>query len=396
MVSFAFVTYALTVHTVCIENPHSAHQYKKEVTGLSDDYPKMQKLGFSDNEKHRLIEDRIEFSKSISRIKSEAREASKLSTCFHCKEKYSHFCNSHSVPRFCLENIAVEGKVYDLNHMIGMPLQKDALGIKEAGTFCIICNKCDGVIFQEYENPNAYDYDLSTRLLAQIAMKNYLQMISKRLVENPLHQITANKLGMHPLELDNKLHVNDLDLLDYKAGYNRARIASENEDKDYYKIIFHKTLSHRVPIAAQCAITLLCDFDDCLVNDIFYMSPDYHTEELHISIFPLEKTTDILLFVDRRTNRYNKFSHQLRKLTPEDQLAAINYIVALYSENVFYSRRIQNSYLENPAFIDVCKTTTAAAVKSITSNLFSPAINEHTLSKRILIPNFLSLDALKL
>ena len=67
-----------------------------------------------------------------------------------------------------------------------IPYFGDDTGINSAGTFHIICRECDCAIFQQYEDPLAY-YKIPTgQMLAQIAMKNYLQMIYKRKVEQEL------------------------------------------------------------------------------------------------------------------------------------------------------------------------------------------------------------------
>ena len=49
----------------------------------------------------------------------------------------------------------------------------------------IICRDCDSKIFQEYETPENCHTDIppTQKILAQIAMKNYLKFISKRKME---------------------------------------------------------------------------------------------------------------------------------------------------------------------------------------------------------------------
>lgn len=80
---------------------------------------------------------------------------------------------------------------------------------------------------------------------------------------------------------------------------------------------------------------MVCDFEDDVINDIYNMSPDYHTKEIHIAVFPLEQESIIMLFIDARDKRYRKFYKQLNKLPLEEQLSAINYIIFSYSENVY-------------------------------------------------------------
>lgn len=50
-------------------------------------------------------------------------------------------------------------------------------------TFNIICNDCDNTLFQEYEDPNAYNKKISMQMIQKIALKNHLRMLAKRLQE---------------------------------------------------------------------------------------------------------------------------------------------------------------------------------------------------------------------
>ena len=132
----------------------------------------------------------IALNKRMSRIMSEVKSETKGDVCFFCGKPVTSFCNSHNVPRFCLESIGADGKVTGPNAILGLPsmgvsIGKDYLGISEAGTFRIICRECDCTIFQDYENPDNYFETTppSQKILAEIALKNYLKFISKRKLE---------------------------------------------------------------------------------------------------------------------------------------------------------------------------------------------------------------------
>ena len=129
----------------------------------------------------------IFLNKKMSQTISEVKNSIKEETCFYCGKQVSSFCKSHNVPRFCLENIGIDGEVSGLNAILGLPqmgisIGKEHLGISEAGTFKLICRECDSQIFKEYENPNNYISinPPSQKMLAEIAMKNYLKFISKK------------------------------------------------------------------------------------------------------------------------------------------------------------------------------------------------------------------------
>ena len=62
---------------------------------------------------------KIELNKHFSGILKKARQEAKLAKCYFCEKQISSFCNSHSVPKFCLKNIAVRG-----DKLVKFPLKR--------------------------------------------------------------------------------------------------------------------------------------------------------------------------------------------------------------------------------------------------------------------------------
>jgi len=138
--------------------------------------------------------DKIEINKTMSRIMREAKNRAKPSSCLICGKEQTSFCNSHTVPAFCLRNIEKDGKVCTCNSIVKYPFYiKSENGINEAGSFRLICRECDSVVFQEYENPKAYNEKPSSKILAQIALKNGLKAISKRMDEIKMYDVLKEK-----------------------------------------------------------------------------------------------------------------------------------------------------------------------------------------------------------
>lgn len=135
--------------------------------------------GMTPEERERYEKNKIEINKKVSSLIAEATKNAKLECCILCSKPCSSFCNSHSIPQFALKRIAEDGKVM-------LPLQDEILtigkdtGVNKAGTFHIICRDCDSRTFQLYEDPNAYNSKPTDQMLAQIALKDVLLMISKR------------------------------------------------------------------------------------------------------------------------------------------------------------------------------------------------------------------------
>ena len=54
--------------------------------------------------------DNIGIYKEISKIKKEANKYTKGTNCALCGKSCTSFCNSHTIPRFVIKNIAENGK----------------------------------------------------------------------------------------------------------------------------------------------------------------------------------------------------------------------------------------------------------------------------------------------
>lgn len=149
--------------------------------------------------------DLIDVKKEFGRFMRSIQNDSKPDKCILCGQPKTSFCNSHSVPRMCLKNIAVDGKVFQANELVGVDIIDVEKGINNSGTFHFICNECDSKVFQDYENPDVWTENPPTdRVLAQIALKDVLLMLSKRNMETLLWQRVGemidilNYLGVHP------------------------------------------------------------------------------------------------------------------------------------------------------------------------------------------------------
>ena len=158
---------------------------------------------------------RIEQNKIYSRLMSQARSNTKRTTCYHCGENCTSFCNSHSIPQFMLKRIAPIASIIERELD---PTANDA-GINNAGTFFIICRRCDNAIFKEYESPEAYTEFPSDSILAKIALKNYLQMIWKRIIENEYYIQLSQETFCNPTMVASKLFWGNHDLEYYERAY---------------------------------------------------------------------------------------------------------------------------------------------------------------------------------
>ena len=343
----------------------------------------------------------IALNKKMSRIMTEIRYETKDDVCFFCGKPVSSFCNSHYVPRFCLESIGSNGKVTGPNAILGLPgmgvsIGKERLGIGEAGTFKLICRECDNTIFQDYENPNNYEKTTppSQKILAEIAMKNYLKFISKRKLEIAIFEksleICKGKGISHlrSIELNARLETSKIDLDAYVDNFNRAKRFVNKDNSNGFYIIYYKLLNYVAPIAVQAPIAVSIDLEGQIVNDIVNMNPKYKISDLHLCVFPLKSQTAVIMFVNEGEKRYRRFYKQFRKKNEEEKLGIINYLIFLYCEDYFLANGIE-SKVNLSDFKSIANLTTVVRDTKPIENakVYS---DKFTLSNWSSIPNLLS------
>ena len=328
----------------------------------------------------------IELKKKSSRIIAKARELAKEEKCLYCNQRVSSFCNSHSIPDFCLRNIDVNGKLNSSNLLMELPILKDTTGISNSGTFHLICNKCDSIIFKDYENSESLESkSISQKMLAQIAMKNLLKMIDKRKFEIALYSIMLEEIFNKEIFMRKKIC--ELDLSNYMSGYEIAKKASTDKLSDKYFLIYSDLLDYVVPIAYQGTVALISDLKGNIVNDIYNKSDKYIVQDLHIGVFPLKDKTSIIMFVNNGSMRYKNFCRQFKRLSREEKLGVINYIIFLYTEDYFISKQINES-IDFENLKTIAKKSTIAYTENF-ENSITIAGKEFNLSKWNIIENLL-------
>lgn len=344
----------------------------------------------------------IELNKKMSRKMSEVRAAIKSGECLYCKRKVSSFCNSHNIPQFCLENIGNNGELLGPNAIYGLPkmgvsIGKENPGIKESGTFNIICRECDSSIFQDYENPENYllGKTPTQRMLTQIALKNHLKYIYKRKLEI---EIAKQSLKMiRPINLQSAImikefsaraHISEIDLISYKKDFEKDKNYLETGKGSGYYLFYYKLLNYVAPIAIQTPIVVSIDLDGNVVNDVFNMDPKYEPTELHLCVFPQKNTTAVFLFIENGDKKYSRFRKQFQKLDEVSKLGVINYLIFLYSEDYFMAKDIKTK-------VDLSALNEIANRTPVIWNT-SPIRDTHVLSEQFnlsnweCIPNLLS------
>lgn len=280
----------------------------------------------------------IDTNRQLSDIIKQSKKQAKKDFCYYCGKEVKSFCNSHTLPQFCLKSIAVNGKVLPLNSILKLQFMSEEKGIRNSGTFNIICNDCDSKIFKDYENPNKYNTEPTVKMLAEISMKNSLKNIYRADMVIEMIRQNFEMMQIDGFDRSDFKKVYKMDLNDFVEDFKYAKHSSLKPFITDYHIGYHKIIPYVVPLAFQGSITMICDLEGKLINDVYNEDPKYKVRNLDVCIFPLEDKTSIFMFVRKKNTRYKQFFKQLNKLSSlEDQLAVINYMIFSYSEDAFIS-----------------------------------------------------------
>lgn len=342
-------------------------------------------------DKEKRKDEIIEGTKALNKMIKDSRNQAKQSKCYYCGKDCDSFCNSHTLPAFCLRNIAQNGKVFYLNTILDLPLLKDDKGVNEAGTFHLICRDCDSKIFQDYENPDNYKDIPSIKMLSQIDMKNNLKNISKRIMEKEMYDIMCERIGAREEQSQAKKDVSDLDLSEFEEAYALAKKRSLKPFSGDYYIGYYAKLPYVVPVAFQGTIALIFDLEGNVVNNVYNQDPKYKIMNMSLCIFPLKNTSIIMIFVAKGNNRYRRFFKQLKKLNSlDEQLNVINYILFSYSEDYFLSVTLPQNVLKELVTLSAKTPELLALAPPSTEEILEAAKEIFDFRGRQNIPNLLS------
>ncbi|MEE0197139.1 MAG: hypothetical protein UEJ46_00050 [Eggerthellaceae bacterium] len=290
-------------------------------------------------------EELIGYKRTMSEFNKTAKTEAKPDSCYICGKPMTSFCNSHTIPQYCLKEIDVDGKLLTTAALIGGNLIDSEVGIAGAATFKRVCRQCDSEYFKLYETPETLLSEPTSQVLGQIAAKNLLREISKGRLELGLH--TALGERSNP-ELDTMMAVRAVDMKeDEKAFKTAVRVGGSEKPSKAYHLVYYKLLPYVVPFAFQQMISPMADFNGGLINNSYNPSTNYRMEPIHICILPSKGATAVLMFRSENANRYRKFEQQFRSLSEQAKLLSTVKLVFAYSEDVLLSKKLPQSVLKN-------------------------------------------------
>ena len=332
----------------------------------------------------------IEVRKMLAKQIKNARSNSRHKKCMLC-DHVGGFCNSHTIPQFCLENIAWNGKLNSFDTLIASAFLSQDSGINNAGTFHIICRPCDNKFFQDYEKTEAYEGIPTEIALNQIALKTVLRDIYKHETEIEMFEVSKKMMKEKSpflsffanIMLDAQINARSTDIQECYEIFNRAT-AFLNTHESWLRIVSYDKLDFTVPIAFQGMVALITGVNGEVINNIYEHNGDYKMEYLHIAVFPLRQSTAVVLFLDTNCSRYAQFEKYLAETSQEDRLEIINRIIFLYTEDYYLSKQLDEDIiksLQEPAktIHDVATFNPQKSIKK--------AVNEFDLRRYNDIPN---------
>ena len=290
--------------------------------------------------------------KYVSDFFKAAERRAKQDRCVLCGKLCSSFANSHSIPRFVIKRIAVEGKLKTFNDIIGLRSRRNS--VNNSWTFHIICSECENRNFSTYEDEDALLQVPTNKILAEIALKNSLLMLHKYRVDCESEKESI-RIGAFVGETDVLPIMNALNISDVSFEIRRSKKIIDKELKSGYKLLFYKVLDWVSPLAFQSSMCVYKNLDGSVLNQIYNESKNIRMQQLHVCVFPLSNKTAIMVFVHKDDRNYVAFEKRFNRLSDDDKVEYINYLIFKYTEHALISPAADIRLLQDEKLIDLCE-----------------------------------------
>ena len=288
-------------------------------------------------DKEALTKEQKEKLGRLKKVRYDAENQSKLGYCLICNKPLKDYCNSHTVPQFVLRRIAVDGMLMtSVTKLDISPIDEEVTGIKKTGTIKRLCPECDNTVFKDYEKPDKLMAKPTDIILNSIALKIALYNYDKKLIENGLLEY-ADSAG---IDMPVKQH-HDADKKEDRKVLIRLIKAVQGKTNLHNALVFWCNLNYVVPIACQISVCLYGDLEGHIVNNVFDEDARHRMQPLYIVVFPLVNSSIIMLYHDVNDTNYHSFDIQFNKLSMQEQLEVINYLILLNSEDYFLSPKLK-------------------------------------------------------
>ena len=138
-----------------------------------------------------------------------------------------------------------------------------------------------------------------------------------------------------------------LDQKEYQEEVLFHQDIANNNKEGGYQILFWEVLPYKVPIATQSAMVLPYDMEGDILNDVGNMDKSVRMQYVHIAVLPLEEKSVVLAFYHKRDKIYRRLRHQINTTSREKVLQYINYLIFEHTENIYFSKTIEEELKNN-------------------------------------------------
>lgn len=97
-----------------------------------------------------------------------------------------------------------------------------------------------------------------------------------------------------------------------------------------------------------------------------------------------------MMFVDNKDKRHRKFYRQFNKLSLEEQLLTLTFIMVAYTEDIFFSGKLPQDIKTDPYLVKTSQANSSVISMIPSFNPHEGAREEFSLSNRKNIPNLVS------
>lgn len=290
----------------------------------------------------------IETYKEISKIKKEANQYTKGTNCALCGKSCTSFCNSHTIPRFVIKNIAQNGKVYNPSMTMNnidlttrLKVFKSNPGIEETLTFDSICRECDNEVFSCVENEEVLEKEFDAKVLNLYALKILLHSQYAKTRDANLINVGGEKHNMSDIvNLISMPWVFDMieatrEIEDYKS-------AMKNNTYIKHKIIMDKIIDKKTNFCCTTELILPFSYNGKRINDL--CGVDSYVTRLggvYTLVLPMKSDkTRVVMYYRRKYSSYDAVREEFWKMDSEEQLQAISNLLLIYTEEFVYNDNV--------------------------------------------------------
>ncbi len=271
--------------------------------------------------------------KAASQIKGEK--------CYICGKKCTSFCDSHSIPKFILKNIAESGHVYlptatkNQDIEVLKKIYKSFPGINEAQLFKNICRDCDNKVFNSIENVDTTLKPFTNKEYSLYALKILLHDIYIKEYCCCLDSLNHLELTGH-----GSIHFDWLaDIKDMAGNANYYIDALENHAYVNHNVVLDVVLEKKVNFACVTKLLLGQSYTGKPIYDLYDYGVPFGF--VYVLVLPIDDNhTKISMFYRKKHKIYNVLKNEFDDMTLEDKLQAISNLIIMHTEDFTCTKRV--------------------------------------------------------